>query len=267
MPGRWYFRGALLLLGSLLLSHFILRADNHDLRKGSLHITTYSKQFVNVHLVCLDGRYLLIDAGLVGDWEGLLRFLRKQGVSPTDLDYLVLTHAHPDHAGNAAMLQQEYGVPIIAGAADSSIIAQQGEDPHLCVYKWPGRIVQKTIAAQRYHPFQPDIEVTDLYQLEYGDRTVTIKCIGGHTPGSLAIFIDQNVFVGDLLKGSNLVAQRPAFHLFLCDPAANLSDLETIAQWPSLEYWFTGHLGPLRQVDVLNFIEKQSRLINAQHDE
>ncbi|MEL6538358.1 MAG: MBL fold metallo-hydrolase [Bacteroidota bacterium] len=152
MPGKWCFRIGLLVLATLLIGQFMLGANAQVINDDPLCITTYSKQFVNVHLVSLNDRHLLIDAGLPNDQDGLLNFLREQGVAPADIDFLILTHAHPDHAGSAAMLQQEYGIPIIAGAADSTIIAQQGGDPNLCVYKWPGRLVKKTIAAQRGNP-------------------------------------------------------------------------------------------------------------------
>ena len=117
---------------------YLLNAQNLAYRQEAYQISTYAHQFINVHLIRSGERYLLIDAGLPDDQQGLLKFLQEERVDPAQIEYLILTHAHPDHAGNAAWLQQEYGIRIIAGRGDSTIIQNQGADPDLCVYKWPG---------------------------------------------------------------------------------------------------------------------------------
>jgi beta-lactamase superfamily II metal-dependent hydrolase len=55
-------------------------------------------------LVEARGHYLLIDAGERGSEDGVIKYLRRQGVER--LDYVVATHPHSDHMGGLA-----YGVP------------------------------------------------------------------------------------------------------------------------------------------------------------
>lgn len=57
---------------------------------------------INCFLVRGRGRTVLIDAGAGGikQWGGELRAnLARAGVDPAEIDTLLLTHAHPDHAG------------------------------------------------------------------------------------------------------------------------------------------------------------------------
>jgi len=51
----------------------------------------------NFYLIEESGRFTLIDAGTPGDWSYFRRSLAALGGSLTDLDAVLLTHAHPDH--------------------------------------------------------------------------------------------------------------------------------------------------------------------------
>ena len=57
---------------------------------------------INCYLVRLHGRTILIDAGAGGfrQWGGQLKAnLALIGVRPSEIDSVILTHAHPDHIG------------------------------------------------------------------------------------------------------------------------------------------------------------------------
>jgi len=54
-----------------------------------------------------DGGYSLIDTGYPRVREKLFRYLKEEGVAR--LEYLIVTHPHPDHLGNAAAVLEEFG--------------------------------------------------------------------------------------------------------------------------------------------------------------
>ncbi len=63
--------------------------------------TSFGLKFVCMYLFKIDNTYILIDAGLnLPDWKKIFFFeLQKLNLSITDIDYLIVTHEHPDHVG------------------------------------------------------------------------------------------------------------------------------------------------------------------------
>jgi len=93
--------------------------------------------------------------------------LRKLGLDPADLKYVVISHGHLDHAGGAKFLQEKYGARLLMSAADYDLIDQQNPT-------WkPKR----------------DMVITDGYRLTLGDTTVTFYLTPGHTDGTVSSII------------------------------------------------------------------------------
>ena len=90
--------------------------------------------------------------------------LKKLGLDPARIKYVVVTHGHGDHAGGAKLLQDRYGSRLVMSAAD---------------YDW---------VEQSNLPWKPrrDIVATDGYALTLGDTTVTLYITPGHTEGTLS---------------------------------------------------------------------------------
>jgi metallo-beta-lactamase class B len=102
----------------------------------------------------------------------LLPSIRKAGLDPADIKYIVLSHGHPgqtDHTGGASYLQRTYGAEVAMGKPD-----------------WDA-----TLPAQ--HPDRPlaerDIDIVEGTTLTLGDTTLSFALEPGHSPGSLAMFI------------------------------------------------------------------------------
>ena len=65
-------------------------------------ITDHTSIHINCYLVRGGGRTILIDAGAGGfkQWGGRLTAnLLLAGIHPSEIDAILLTHAHPDHVG------------------------------------------------------------------------------------------------------------------------------------------------------------------------
>ena len=93
--------------------------------------------------------------------------MKKLGLDPKNIKYVLISHAHGDHIGGAEMLQSRYGVRVVMGGPDWE-----------WVEKYPNRY--KTMAPKR------DIVATDGMKITLGETTVTIWLTPGHTPGTLS---------------------------------------------------------------------------------
>ena len=79
---------------------------------------------INCYLVRGRGRTILIDAGAGGfkQWGGkLIANLALAGVQPSDIDTILLTHAHPDHIGGLLDPSGEAAFP------DAELVIHQRE--------------------------------------------------------------------------------------------------------------------------------------------
>jgi len=58
----------------------------------------------SVHLVIEKGRAAIVDTGSNHAVPVVLEALARKGLAPEDVDFVVLTHIHLDHAGGAGLL-------------------------------------------------------------------------------------------------------------------------------------------------------------------
>ena len=93
--------------------------------------------------------------------------MKKLGLDPKNIKYVLISHAHGDHIGGAEMLQSRYGVRVVMGGPDWE-----------WVEKYPNRY--KTMAPKR------DIVATDGMKITLGEMTVNIWLTPGHTPGTMS---------------------------------------------------------------------------------
>ena len=91
--------------------------------------------------------------------------LRKLGLDPQDIKYLIISHSHQDHIGGAEMIQTRYRSRIVMSEPDWSLVE-----------KLPNRF--KTMAPKR------DIVATDGMKVTLGESTVSIWFTPGHTEGT-----------------------------------------------------------------------------------
>ncbi len=61
-----------------------------------------------IHLLVEDGRAAVIDTGTSHAVPRVLAALQAQGIAPAQVDYVILTHVHLDHAGGAGQLMARF---------------------------------------------------------------------------------------------------------------------------------------------------------------
>ena len=94
--------------------------------------------------------------------------MKRIGLNPRDIKYVLISHAHADHIGGAEMLQARFGARIVMGAPDWRLVDT-----------YPNRY--KTMAPKH------DIVGTDGMKVTLGDTAVTLWETPGHTPGTLSL--------------------------------------------------------------------------------
>ncbi|HKK96030.1 MAG TPA: MBL fold metallo-hydrolase [Anaerovoracaceae bacterium] len=64
-----------------------------------MNIINLGNRITNSYLLKLSKGYLLIDTGYFEHFYGFLKRLEKHGIGIKEIQYILLTHAHDDHAG------------------------------------------------------------------------------------------------------------------------------------------------------------------------
>lgn len=68
-----------------------------------------------VTLIIDDHKKILVDTGSLGTENLLLAALKENKLTPDDIDYLIITHHHPDHVGNLALFKKSKIIDIWGG--------------------------------------------------------------------------------------------------------------------------------------------------------
>jgi metallo-beta-lactamase class B len=92
--------------------------------------------------------------------------LKKLGLDPRQIKYVIVSHGHADHSGGAKFLQDTFGARVVVSAADWDLL-DKSEEPK------PKR----------------DIVATDGMKLTLGDTTLTLYITPGHTLGTISTII------------------------------------------------------------------------------
>lgn len=128
-----------------------------------------------------DGQVTLLDMGLRSHGPKVMAALASIGSGPSDVTRLLLTHAHPDHAGGAAHVARETGRGFGVHAADAGF-ARRGESPPRDPSFRLGRLLQTLGLGTRYEPVPVEEELSDgdVLPVAGGLRVVHTP---GHSPG------------------------------------------------------------------------------------
>ncbi|MCO4760321.1 MAG: MBL fold metallo-hydrolase [Myxococcales bacterium] len=182
---------------------------------------------VNTYLLTdpTTGQCAIVDTGESNELVGRLKALDPA----PDVRFILLTHAHIDHAGALTDLQAEWDVPTYCPRLEKPLfdtLPYQGTMfgmPHL--NRAAGRI---------------DHWIDDGFALQLGETTLRFLSAPGHTPGQGCWFDDEHILVGDVLFAGSI--GRTDFPM--SDPRTMTESLRKLLQLPGhLKVW-SGH-GPM----------------------
>ena len=93
--------------------------------------------------------------------------LRKLGLNPATMKYLIISHGHGDHHGGAKFLQDEFAPRVVMGGPDWELVERTQNTP----------------------PPKRDMVAVDGQKITLGDTTVTLYSTPGHTEGTFSMVI------------------------------------------------------------------------------
>jgi len=134
-------------------------------------------------------RAALVDPG--GEVNRLLAAIEKEGLQ---LEKILLTHGHIDHAGGTAELAQRAGIPI--------------EGPHPEERFWIEALPQQSrmFGFPPVASFEPDRWLEDGDTVRVGNQTLEVRHTPGHTPGHVVFFHAPSrlALVGDVIFAGSI---------------------------------------------------------------
>lgn len=129
---------------------------------------------------------------------------------PKDIDYLSLSHLHPDHAGNANLFSES--TFIVNKDELDYMLSEEARESF-------GEYYEQLLSSSKIRAFSNSYDV-------FGDGTVVIISSPGHTPGSSVLLL-KLANAGSIILTGDLYAHRRARELntipvFNLDPAKTL---------------------------------------------
>ena len=128
-------------------------------------------------LVASPQGHVLIDSGTEAGGELILANLRRIGVDPEDVRYILASHEHFDHVGGHAILAKATGAQIIASPLAAPVLES-------------GMVSDEDPQADAGRPAMAPVKVARIIQdgetLTLGDIAITAHATPGHTPGAMS---------------------------------------------------------------------------------
>lgn len=151
------------------------------------------------------GKISLIDCGLQKDRPELLAGLSKLGLGPADIGLVLLTHAHCDHAGNAAFFAA-HGAAIVTHEEEARFL----QPPHHSYAYRGGDALQRPFTSLAFtigeslYPVERCVvsrTVTDGEVIEAPGGALRVIHCPGHTIGQIAFYRESEgiLFSGDVV--------------------------------------------------------------------
>ncbi|HYH33126.1 MAG TPA: MBL fold metallo-hydrolase [Pseudonocardia sp.] len=145
-----------------------------------------------------DGSVTLVDTGLQSAPARIVAGLAALGKHPSDVQRIVLTHAHPDHAGGAAEVAGRTGAPVAVHADDAGF-AEAGAPPPSDPSIAAGRIFAR-LPGGHFPPVPVGERLIDGQVLDVAGG-LRVVATPGHSPGHISLLHEpsRTLITGDAI--------------------------------------------------------------------
>ncbi|TES91349.1 MAG: MBL fold metallo-hydrolase [Anaerolineales bacterium] len=179
----------------------------------------------NVYLIIEEDGLTLIDSAMQSSVKKILSYIRSCNQDPTQLKYILLTHADIDHGGGAKALKVHTGAKVCASKIAAGALAEGKSSRELRV----GRI-GKLVFSFMHRVFSSSM-IMDVDEVLSPGQTLPI--LGGievidtqgHTPGHISFYAKET---GLLFAGDSLITRTGKINLNI-SPAITWDREKTIA--------------------------------------
>ena len=205
------------------------------------------------YLVIDADRVTLIDTGLRGSAERVLRAVESAGRKPKDVCQVIISHHHGDHIGGLAELVERTGAQVMVHSLDAPVV--RGEQPPPGPSS--GGLLKPLINFMSSRmvaiptPVAVDRELSDGDEIDALDG-IRVVHTPGHTPGSICLYSPKRrlLFTGDAV--ANNFGLRPPMGWYTEDMARAKESIRKLAAL-DFEAAFFGHGRPIDKDAALRF--------------
>lgn len=155
-----------------------------------MNIIRLTNNSTNCYLLTLNNGWLLIDTGLPDTFSQFLQLLGQKDISVNEIDYLLITHYHPNHAGLTQYLR-DLGI---------NLIIHEDQIPYInklnLFYKKNPKANFRDIVMGNYIILNESNSRSFLESIGINGDLITTP---GHSDDSISLILDHNcAFTGDL---------------------------------------------------------------------
>jgi len=208
----------------------------------------------------------LVDSGFAFCADEMLENI-KAVLGDRQLDYILLTHSHYDHASgsgrcrlaykNLKVAASEYAAKILSKPSALSVI---GELNASAAGHYGARF-----SGDELGNLSVDVVVREGEEIDLGDVSLRVLEAPGHTKCCLSFYIPQNK---TLISCETLGASADGFSIapgFLVSYISSVSYIERLLRL-DIENLFIPHFGPLRGKDCAEFIKRALKAAESLKD-
>jgi len=162
---------------------------------------------------------VVIDPG--DEFDRIADLIDAKGLKPR---FIIYTHAHYDHVCAAGELKDKYGADVVMHEDEKE------------TYRMTKKLCLSWGFGEEDFP-DPDILVRDRDKIVLGNGAFEVLHTPGHTPGSICLFREGNLFTGDTLFEGSVGRTDLAGG----DRSKLMSSLKRLAALPADTRVFCGH--------------------------
>lgn len=185
--------------------------------------------FLNSFIVCEeDSSVTLIDCGLSNGPRRIIRALEDLGRHPEDVQRVVLTHAHSDHAGGAAEIIRTTNAKGANAHDDDASYLSTGRAPDINASPLVGVVLDR-VQTGSFDPVPLALSIADGDLLPVGGGMRVIHT-PGHTPGHVSLLFEAKevLVTGDCILNPLGMRIWP-FGPYCVSPAQNAASAALLA--------------------------------------